>query len=417
MGIRTSDEGERPRKRKQRSTRSATYRKGSIYQDKQGIWWYQPPQKDGHRYPRVRCTDGDAAAVAQADWLNQQRAGVNMTAAHQPVIDWLWFWHDNHITPMAAPGYVEWHAQMIRLYLVPALGHHRLNTLAADHVLELRNHLQQHLAPRSVRSVMKILERAMNQAVESRKIAYNPCLAIKTPKVPRSTRTALSVDQSRALLAAVRGHRLALLYEVALLYGLRKGELLGLRWSDVDLGAMRFQVTGQVQTIAGETKRHDRTKTEDSRRTLPLTPYLEVRFREQWAMLQEERRGARWHEHMLVFPSEVGTPISPRNLSTHYYDALVRAELIASAAPALKPAGMAGPKPTKRTPIGPKIPFHGLRHTALTRLAEVAPRHVVQAIAGHAPGDVTDGYLHATEAEMRAAIMRLEETLSIRRAA
>jgi integrase len=107
----------------------------------------------------------------------------------------------------------------------------------------------------------------------------------------------------------------------------------------------------------------------------------------------------------------------PRNLSTHYYDALVRAGLIASVAPATKPAGQAGPKLTKRTPAGPKIPFHALRHTALTRLAEVAPRHVVQAIAGHAPGDVTDGYLHATEAEMRQAIERLEEQLALRRAA
>jgi integrase len=264
---------------------------------------------------------------------------------------------------------------------------------------------------------MQILERAMDQAVESRKVAYNPCVAIKAPKVPRSNRTALSVEQSRALLAAVQGHRLALLYEVALLYGLRKGELLGLRWSDVDLGAMRFHVTGQVQTIAGETKRHDRTKTEDSQRTLPLTPYLVVRFREQWAALQLERRGKDWREHGLVFPSEVGTPISPRNLSTHYYNALVRAELIASVAPAPKPAGKAGPKPTRRTATGPKIPFHTLRHTALTRLAEVAQRHVVQAIAGHASGDVTDGYLHATEAEMRQAIERLEEKLRLQRAA
>jgi integrase len=417
MGNRANDEGERPRKRKQRSVRSATYRKGSIYQDQQGRWWYQPPQKDGQRLPRVRCEDRETAELAQADWLKQQQAGVNMAAAHQPLGTWLWFWHDNHITPMAAPSYVEWHAQMIRLYLVPALGHHRLNTLTADHVLELRNHLQQNLAPRSVRSVMKILERAMNQAVESRKVAFNPCLAIKTPKVPRSNRTALSVDESRALLAAIRGHRLALLYEVALLYGPRKGELLGLRWSDVDLEGMRFHITGQVQTIGGETKRHDRTKTEDSRRTLPLTPYLESRFREQWAMLQQERRSERWIEHGLVFPSEVGTPMTPRNLSTHYYDALVRAELIASVAPAPKAAGVAGPKPTKRKAIGPKIPFHVLRHTALTRLAEVAPRHVVQAIAGHAPGDVTDGYLHATETEMRQAISRLEETLKVRRAA
>jgi integrase len=340
-----------------------------------------------------------------------------MVAAHQPLSDWLWFWHEHYIVPLAAPSYAAWHAQMLRLYLVPALGHHRLNILAADHVLAFRNHLQQHLSPRSVRSVMKILERAMDQAVESRKVAYNPCMAIKAPKVPRSSRTAFSVEQSRALLATVQRHRLALLYEVALLYGLRKGELLGLRWSDVDLEAMTFHVTGQVQTIAGETKRHDRTKTEDSRRTVPLTPYLVVRFREQWTALQLERRGKEWREHGLVFPSEVGTPISPRNLSTHYYNALVRAELIASVAPVPKPEGKAGPKPTKRTAAGPKIPFHALRHTALTRLAEVAPRHIVQAIAGHAPGDVTDGYLHATEIEMRQALERLEEKLTLQRAA
>jgi integrase len=405
-------------RRQSRAKRTRRYGEGSIYYDRdRGQWCFQPPAVDKKRQPRQYFGGGDAgkqaAELAQADWIAQQQAGVDMVAAHQPLSDWLWFWHNHHIVPMAAPGYAAWHEQMLRLYVVPALGHHRLNDLAADHVLAFRNHLQQHLAPRSVRSVMKILERAMDQAVESRKVAYNPCMAIKAPKVPRSNRTAFSVEQSRALLAAVQGRRLALLYEVALLYGLRKGELLGLRWSDVDLVGMTFRVTGQVQTIAGETKRHDRTKTDDSRRTLPLTPYMVMRLREQWAVLQRERRREDWHDHDLVFPSEVGTPISPRNLSTNYYDALVRAELIASVAPAQKPAGKAGPKPTKRTAAGAKIPFHSLRHTALTRLAEVAPRHVVQAIAGHAPSTVTDGYLHATEAEMRQAIEHLEEQLGV----
>jgi integrase len=79
-----------------------------------------------------------------------------------------------------------------------------------------------------------------------------------------------------------------------------------------------------------------------------------------------------------------------------------RMRMLASLGRRLRAAPVApAPKPTRRTAAGPKIPFYALRHTALTRLAEVVQRHVVQAIAGHAPGDVTDGYLHATEAEMR----------------
>ena len=192
-------------RRHSRAKRTRTYGEGSVYYDRdRRQWCYQPPAIDKKRQPRQYFGDGDAgkhaADLAQADWVAQQQAGVDMVAAQQPLSEWRWFWHEHYIVPLAAPSYAAWHAPMLRLYLVPALGHHRLNILAADHVLAFRNHLQQHLSPRSVRSVMKILERAMDQAVESRKVAYNPCVAIKAPKVPRSSRTAFSVELRRALL-------------------------------------------------------------------------------------------------------------------------------------------------------------------------------------------------------------------------
>lgn len=128
-------------------------------------------------------------------------------------------------------------------------------------------------------------------------------------------------------------------------------------------------------------------KSESSKRILPIPPRLLQRLRQHKEQQQREREQEDWKDHDLIFASEVGTPISPRNLSRHYKIALE----------------LAGVPTTFR--------FHDLRHFCGTTLGEIEiPEHVIGSILGHSKGkNVTRRYTHATLRAMHAAVNELEE--------
>jgi integrase len=140
----------------------------------------------------------------------------------------------------------------------------------------------------------------------------------------------LNAEQARALLAAVKGHRLEALYRIAVSYGLRRGEILGLLQEDVDLDKAILRISGQVITIAGgKTIRVSYAKTDGSIRELPLPNLLVTVLRCHKEMQDKERAtiGIEWVENGLVFPSNVGTPMLPRNLVRHFKSLLKAAGL------------------------------------------------------------------------------------------
>jgi integrase len=199
----------------------------------------------------------------------------------------------------------------------------------------------------------------------------------------------LTVEQARHLFAAVEGHRLAVLFHVALTLGLRLGELLGLRWVDLDWEKATLKVTQQVQTIGGKTLITS-PKSETSRRILVLPPALLARLRDHRRNQQEERAllDTDWKEHGLIFASEVGTPKMPRNFERDFY----------------RFRSAAG--------LSSEINFHLLRHSVATWLDELgASEAMIAAILGHSGGTVTRRYVHVRLPAMRQVIEQLEQTL------
>ena len=349
---------------------------------------------EGRRLPRVRAASEQAACLAQKDHLAKREAKVDLDAP--TVAKWLDFWLREHVSPGLKPKTIEWYRYLVEHYVLPAIGDLSLDALNADHLIILQNQLRAHLADRTVNRIMALINRAMKKAVKSRKVLYNPCEAIDLPRVPHKKQNAFTVEQEQAFRAVVAGHRLEVLYDLGFLQGMRRGELLGLLISEYDAAAGTIKVSGQVQTIAGETKRHSSPKTENGVRELPLTPRQQRLMDVHLARLREERSrlGIEWHEHGLLFPSEVGTPIIPRNLSRHYYKMLGRANL-------------------------PIMPFHWMRHTAATRFDSRgvgASEACKAALLGHGPRSVTGGYIHVSIEEKRAAIMQAENEM-LKRAA
>lgn len=360
-------------KRKPRTVRTETYGKGSVYQDKKGVWWFQPPPKDGERIRRIRAATEQEARLAQKDHLAKRDQGVAVSDI-PTVTYWFEFCLREHIAPGLQESTVEWYRYLIEHYILPAIGDGGalINQVTSDHLIMLQNSLRKRLGLRTVARVHELLDRVFKKATTSRKIPYNPMDAVERPRVPRSPQKAYEPEHEMAFRRAVAGHRYELAYDLMFLQGFRRGEVLGLLVAGYNPATGVLTVAGQVQTVKGKTGRKGKTKTDSGVRDVPLTPRQQEMMKKHLAELSEERArlGVDWKEHGLLFPSEKGTPVIPRNFNRHYYQMQEKAKI-------------------------PHYTLHATRHTAATRFNTVkASKADQQAIMGHSPGDVGDGYIH-----------------------
>ena len=184
--------------------------------------------------------------------------------------------------------------------------------------------------------------------------------------------TSLTPAEARKFLNAVAGDRLVGLYRVAIALGLRQGEALALRWTDVDLDARQVHVRYALQRIKGKATLVE-PKTLRSRRTITLPTVIVDALRAQWTRQLEEHllAGQRWQETGHVFTTTIGTPLHGPDTTRAFQAALARAGVR-------------------------KVRFHDMRHTAASLLlAQGVPARVVMEILGHSTITLTmDTYSH-----------------------
>jgi integrase len=164
-----------------------------------------------------------------------------------------------------------------------------------------------HVAPRGLRRV------ASTRVVCDGAVRSNPGAAARRPGVERKDAPHLTAEQAQALLEAIKGDRLETSFRLMLATGLRRGEALALHWSDVDLDAVLLRVRWTLARTSQELQL-DEPKTDKSRRTVPL-PRSAVEALRSHRAQQGERRAAAgaWLDNGLVFTTEIGTPLEPRN--------------------------------------------------------------------------------------------------------
>jgi integrase len=314
-----------------------------------------------------------------------QAAGVTFTSL--TVKDYLEQWLEQTVKRRNRVRTYDRYAGDVRNYLIPELGKYQLAKLMPGHVQTLLNKLADAgLAHRSIRNVRAALRRALNQAMRFGYVVRNVAALVDVPGEVTFTPEPLDEDQAKRLLDAISGHRWELLYRIALGLGLRKGEILGLRWEDVDFDVARLRITGSLQRQRGRLER-TATKTEASIRAIALPPSLLAMLCEhKQRQVQMRAVARRWTETGLVFTSSVGTPIEPSDLSRHFKQVL-------------KEAGL--PEHTR---------FHDLRHSCATLLIVmgVHPR-VVMEILGHSQISTTMNiYAHVLPRVQREAITGLD---------
>jgi integrase len=245
-------------------------------------------------------------------------------------------------------------------------------------------------AARTAIAARSVLGRALREAEAAGLVARNVARLARPPRAPSVEMKTLTSAQARTLLKFAEGDRLAALYHVALTTGARQGELLALRWQDVDFdaGVMRIRRT-LMHSGGGLTFAEPKTRA--SRRAVLLGPSAVDALRRHRVTQATERmrRGSLWQDHDLVFPSAVGTPLDGGNLlqNTHY--------------PLPMRAGL------------PRLRFHDMRHTAATLMLEqgVHPKVVAERL-GHATVNVTlNVYSHVTPTMQRDAATTLDRLL------
>jgi integrase len=367
---------------------------GSIFKRKDGSWSAELSYRDGHGTLKRRTVYGRTQAEVRnkfRDARERIESGAPVKDASVTVAAWLEDWITKALAASdRKQATKDLYAAIARTHLVPTVGTIPLGRLRPSDVEALIvGKREAGLSASTVRTIYTVLRAALDIAARDGMLRSNPAATVRRPGVERKDASHLAVAQAQALLEAARGDRLESLFRLMLATGLRRGEALALHWSDVDLDAGQLRVRWTLSRTSRGLEL-DEPKTDKSRRTVPLPRSAVETLRAHRCRQEDEQRAAVgvWRDEGLVFTTEIGTPLEPRNV-------LRRFEVLAER------AGLRG------------VTLHTLRHSAASfLLAAGTHTKVVQEHLGHSSYAITaDIYSHVGPAQQRQAADRLDEAL------
>jgi integrase len=407
---------------------------GSITQRGDGLWvarvdlgWEDGKRRRKAFYAKTRRQASDKLTKGLLD----AQQGAAIPNERQTVEQFLGRWLEHKRARLRPRAWLTYE-QAVRLHLVPGIGKLSVAKLQPQQIESwFRRHQEKGATARNIRYARTVLRAALNQARKWRMVNDNAAALVEPPRHRPKEIQPLTPEQARALLAAAKPHRLGAVVSVATAIGLRLGETLGLRWSDVDFAAGTISV-GQslersggdsavrrpliaerkklVKQLASTAVRTDVERTADnnrladvrkalrdcrttlrfaepkstrSRRTVRMPQIVVTSLKAHRKRQLKERlaAGGDWHDSGIVFTTPTGTPVDPRNMHREFKAMLAGAKL-------------------------PAIRFHDLRHTAATLLLAqgVDPRTIMETL-GHSQISLTlNTYSHVLPSlQIRAA--------------
>jgi integrase len=339
-------------------------------------------------YAKTRKQAAEKLTAAMAD----ASKGITADGGPKTVGAFLTRWLENSVRGSVRKSTYDRNESLCRVHLIPALGRKKLKTLgAADVAGFYRSRLDSGGSAASVRKMHETLHKALKQAVRWGYMTKNPAADVDAPTVHTEEVHPLTRDQARRFLKVARGDRLEALYVVALHTGLRQGELLVLRWEDVNIEEKTIIVWRTITKDGGKLLIGP-IKTAKGRRTVKLTRDATEALREHLTrqLAEIDGLGGLFEDNGFVFCTAKGTLTNPANLRKRSF------------APLLVRAGL------------PHMTFHQLRHTAATilLLKNVNPK-IVSEMLGHASIAITlDTYSHVLPNMQVGAVVAMEEAFS-----
>jgi integrase len=354
--------------------------RGSIKSRSKGshtVWIELPKTIDGKRRREVFTVRGKLkdAEAAMARRISEIESGIFSDASRVTVAEYLERWLVATEARIGARTF-ERYASIVRDTLIPTFGQQRLAKLTPLHVEDAvgrwrtqprRDRKKGTLSSRTVNHFFSTLKAALTQAVHWNLVPRNPCDAVRAPSKGNAHVKAIDEHQAVALLGAMGGTVLAMPTRVALLSGLRRGELLALRWEDVDFERGVIHVRRSLERLRSGELRFKEPKTAKSRRAVPIPSQALDGLR---AHRVEQAKfklalGGRYQDQGLVFPEHDGRPWDPDRFSSAFYYRVAASGL-------------------------PKVSFHGLRHSfASIMLRAGAPLKVTSEALGHTTVAIT----------------------------
>jgi integrase len=368
---------------------------GTISRRKDGRWEgrYYVPTEDGPKrkviYGKTRAEVSEKLTKALSDRAN----GIVYDNENITIGEYLDVWLKGSVYGSVRQSTYDRDTNLVNNHIKPVLGSLKLKKLNSAHVQNFyRNRLDTGLSASTVRKIHDILRRGLAQAVDWHLTQRNVAdVVVKPPRPVPKEIVALSADETRRLLDAAAEDRLEALYVLAVHTGMRQGEMLALRWQDVDIENAVLSVRRTLTRRGGKVA-FGEPKTKKSRRSIRLTPQAVDALR---AHLERQLRdmeilGDHYQDQGLIFTTDTGAPINPSNLRQRSFT------------PLLKRAGL------------PHMRFHDLRHTCATLLLSrgVHPKFV-QELLGHATIAITlDTYSHVMPSMGDATAKAMEDALA-----
>lgn len=323
----------------------------------------------------------------------EENKGLDIVKAEKYTVGrWMEVWFENYAQIKVRPSSHSTYRGYIENHIKPAIGNIPLGKLTALDVQRFYKKLltegrverkesenqPKGLSAKTVRNIHQILSSAMELSKQQKLIAANPAEGCALPKVEHREMQTLTADQLNAFFREAKASGVFELYYIELATGLRRGELLGLKWEDIDLEQGTLTVRRQVARINGDVTEAP-LKTKNSYRSVSIgADAVEI------LKAQREKVGGEY-----VFPSASGGPISPDSVLNMLHRVLKRANL-------------------------PKVRFHDLRHTFATlALQNGVDVKTVSGMLGHySAGFTLDTYAHVTTAAQRQAANVMGNLLS-----
>ncbi|TLS37776.1 tyrosine-type recombinase/integrase [Pseudalkalibacillus caeni] len=332
-----------------------------------------------------------AAQAAANELMNQYNKGEYFEVSNKTFEDFINEWIENRASRTLRASTLDTHKWIIDKHLIPAFGDMPLGNIKPKDIDSFYKEKEDAgYSSDYIVDMHSILRKSLKVAIEWEYIQKNPVEAVSPPRIKAKEIQTWTMEESNSFLKHTEEEPLHIAYVLAIYTGMRKGEILGLRWKDVDLDFGRISIT-QTLTRTRDGLDFQEPKTRGSKRNISITPYVIEELKKRRKQINENKLllgPTGYAEYDLVVCNNLGNPIDPRNLLRHFDKMIKQSQLS-------------------------KIRFHDLRHTHATILLKLGEHpKVVSERLGHSRIGITlDTYSHVIPDMQKDTANKFEQAM------